>query len=271
MADVNRDRETLDAESLKDFMNNRRMSDDDAFFDMGVRQTATPTPSRPTHETQEDLPPSFDSVIPFGQQNPSYTPSTHPPYKQQQRMLSTFQNIPSITTNDDTNTNRQELNERESVIANGTEYVDGGPFNSNALEQQYHDSQARLGLLQGILLDEDSTDSMSRTNNVMGLGNYYSASESSDDDDVIEGEGSISDSSSTPSIDIDELISRHLKGVPKIGMVTCSDTPIRPHPLPLQFQRFDQRSRVPIHPSQRINYNKPHPLTQSFSSRENFL
>ena len=269
MADDDRDQEILDTESFKEFMNNRRMSDDEAFFDIGVRQTATPTPSRPTHETEEDPPPSFDSVIPFEQQSPSYIASTHPPHKQQQRLLSTFQNIPSITINDDdSNRNRQELNERESVIANGIEHVDGEPLNSNTLE---HNGQDRFGLLQGILLDEDDTDSMSRTNNVNGLesmGIYYNESESSDDD-VIEGEGSISDSSSTPSIDIDELISRHLKGVPKIGMVTCSDTPTRPHPPPLQ--RFDQRSRVPIHPSRHNNYNRPHPLTQSFSSRDNFL
>ena len=93
-----------------------------------------------------------------------------------------------------------------------------------------------------------------------------------------EEEASESDSS-TSSVDIDELISRHLSKMPRIGMVNV--VPVNPgYRLPsANFQRFDPQMRVPIHPSRKLlvtnsntssHSNKrteesPHPLSYSQS------
>ena len=119
-------------------------------------------------------------------------------------------------------------------------------------------------------------------------GAVYQISSSSEDDDSDYSDSSSLGSSSS-SINIDELISRRLTHVPKIGMVTMDSMPAqvgmtRPA-VPSQnrsnpyFQRFDQRLRVPVYPSSKRNipqYRVPggtanipygqHPLSQSHNS-----
>ena len=113
---------------------------------------------------------------------------------------------------------------------------------------------------------------------------------SSSEDDDSNGDGDSYSDSSVSSIDIDELISRHLTNVPKIGMITMGtvsskESMVAMDTLPSQnrfgsnkyFQRFDHRSRVPVYPS--ANRNNPyrmgvttnipfgqHPLSQSYNS-----
>lgn len=172
-------------------------NEDDWFFD-------EPT-TDPSHK--HIAPPSFESVVSLEQPSPvSYT--SYPAVTQQQRMLTTLQNIPQ---------------QDETTPTEGS-----------------HDD-THVQLPAGVRMPDFTS---------------HPQPPSSDE----------SDSSSTSSVNIDELLGKHLTSIPTIGLVGCGSTQRPMTSMTLvssdtntsqrHFKRFDPLSRTPIHP----NNTKFHPL-----------